>query len=319
MCLNDWLVVSQALTECIGAYFSSVSTKSTPKSENIQLPNLNIALNVNWIRLDSFYTRLVKICATETIHPFVLKLNVTSLSTINRFESINFVQSTSAPKNNEKSIVAMNVPSNNFAQYNLKEAIVVIEKLNIDDYMRNRQNRDPRTQSNKRPFSSIDDASQSDHSNIDTNIVSSSTPLLCEMSKRLSKLEKGVSRISAIHRRSVHSKMVNPMISTTPNVKRGMTRKTRPIGLRERFLLQSAKKKRVVKKKTNKKTVRKITTAEQAKVPQSSTKRARIASPMNSTGFFEEIQPIKKEKIVKTEPALVLPSPPTTHDANEIL
>lgn len=306
MCLNDWLAISQALTDSIDACLSALSTKWSPTSEKIRLPHLSIALNVTWVNLDPIYALLTKIPATESVHPFVLKLNITSLSNTNVFSSIDSNHS----KENDEKLNEIREPPNLLSRFKLKEATVVIEKVNIDGYslpsmpsLRKSnqvaaiEQSKPMRQSNKRSFDCIDDEAPSGPSN-DANIGGSSTPLPRRLTKLLTKTKRGVSRISAIRRRSAQSNVMNSVISATPSVKSRMARKARPILLRDKLLLQSTKKKRVVQKKTKKK----IGRAEAAVEP-TPMKRARIASPANSTGLFEEMPLLKKRKNVKPEPS----------------
>lgn len=313
--------MSQALTNCIGACLSTLPNESMPnesKSENIQLPDLSVALKVNWIKLDPIYRDFAKIPAEEIVHPFVMKLTVTSLSATNAFRSIDTVQSKSTSTTDEKqaSMIAKNESTNETTQYQLKPVCVMIEKLDVNEYFSNQQNDQvidaiehstPQRQSNKRPVIEIDNESP-----LGLNAGGSSTPILREMSERLTKLEKGV---SMIHGKSVHSNVLNHAISATPLVKTKMARKARQIVLREKLAMPSAKKKkRVVQKKTKKKlgANNKATTADPAPA-----KRTRLISSINSTGYFEEeMPPVKRGKNVKREP---IPSTPSSRDANEIL
>lgn len=344
MCLNDWLTISLKLGDCVEACLRASSTELSPKSEDIQFPNLNVALNVNWIKMDPIYTRLVDISATETVHPFVMKLNVTPLSNTNGFASSEATQSTPA-QTNGADVVPVDMRSTiATTRHNLKEAIVVIEKLNIDDYMSPSKPNGNRTNvietcssmrhSNKRQFSRIEDESPLKES-AHVEIGGSSTPLLRKMSKRLTKLEKGGPRISVIRRRS---RNINPAFLATPKIKNRLVRKAQPSSLREKFQLQSTKKKIRAVQKDAKQRIGRNKVA--SKVLPTRAKRTEIASSANSTDFFEEIPPTKKSKNSKrtpsspvataTAPALApapaatpvpasAPAPASSRDANEIL
>lgn len=321
MCLNDWLAISQTLTDCIDACLSSTLT---PKSEDIPFPNQNIAMFVDWIKLDPIYTRLAKPPNTETIHPFVMKLNITTISSANRFCATEPACSTesvcliAAPTMDEKltEVHTEEDLKKSFAHYNL-DAFVVLDKFDVDEYINQSAataHSSPKRQSFKRPYSCIDEGAVLKPCG-DVTIGSSSTPMLHETPERLPKIERDVSRLSKIRRRSVLSNGRKSVILATPwpSARSRTAQNARPIRLRHKLVLQSAKKKpkkRVAAKKNAK---GKAKNAKQAEAP---AKRAKIVSTANSTEFFEEMPPIKKGSNKKTNPE---PPPAIVHDANQIL
>lgn len=303
MCLNDWLAISKALNSCI----CELPTKSSSEYEHIPLRDLNIELKLNWIDLDPMYIRLVNIPAGETVNPFVMKLTVSSLTTIDSFRSIDSVESTQTTHGN--TAAKKNDLTNTTPTYNLKRAIVLIEKINIDDYLSNGRDSLPpetisdsafsRRESLKRPFSCIGDDLPSQSSDC-AKVSSSSTPLLHKIAERLSKLEKSVSNISVIRRRRTAGKLKRT-IGSTPTVKIRTKRKLRP-----------AAEKRKTRKRVPRNKMKKGFFAR----GEEGADEVPIVPSANSTAFFEDEVPRMKTEVKNP----TSPSPaPLTPNENEIL
>lgn len=121
MQLSDWIMISRKLAAYIDQQLNEMSTGNALVANTIQMATQNVVLHINWTEMNTIYTDLLKIPTTEMVHPFVMHLKVKPLSPRRTIG----VDASNQQETNRK-------PLAKYAEYNLKNVFVVIEKLNVE-------------------------------------------------------------------------------------------------------------------------------------------------------------------------------------------
>lgn len=132
MSLNDWHNILNDLNGAVESYVENPLVK--PDSAVHVIGDTSFELNISWIDVDeAFYSKLLQNLDFRLVFPFVIKVNVTIRTNVDKFSAAEPILTPIVPKKKtiDKSVVVITTPQD--SSIKLKECCVRLPLLKFDE------------------------------------------------------------------------------------------------------------------------------------------------------------------------------------------